>query len=204
MFRAINIVMVKYTKDQETVARGLLKGPRAVEDLRKDTGLALKDINEALKGMINMGVVIKRKDNTYTLIDDVIKGVKKERNFHVKMFIEGMSEDKDELVRMMKNLEQKLREEPLDILEFKEGEPLKQETNYSMFFDLTVAVASFKDIISLIINYGPSSVELLKPSKVELGAPEAHAVLNDMTSAIHHYVGIIMQLRQELIKKGNS
>ena len=52
----------------------------------------------------------------------------------------------------------------------------------------------------MIIQYGPSSVEVLKPDKADFTAQEMQEILNEVTSSVHYYIGLIVQQRQAMSK----
>lgn len=199
--------MVEYSDDQKQLAKVLLKGPMSVEDLREESKIPMNRINEALKELIKLKLV-DRDGSKYKLIDYVTKGVEVkprkprevEENYRVRLIIEALSKDKGALQAQLDILEGKLKEEPVSLLKLDKAETELQGENYTSYLDVEAGVRDFKDLLYLIINYGPSSVELLEPQKIELSMGETQEALNEVSSAVHYYVSFILGLQQKLIE----
>jgi hypothetical protein len=101
-------------------------------------------------------------------------------------------------------LEEKLRKEPYGIIRLEKSTAEKTGENYNMFLDVEIATPEFKDLIYLIITYGPTSVEILEPAKIELNLSDAQEVLNSIVSAVHYYVSYILQLEMKELKKAQK
>ena len=104
----------------------------------------------------------------------------------------------------MDTLEEKLKKEPYKILEH-ERAGIKTEENEegktesaSTFMETKITVPKFTDMLYLVMNYGPSSVEVLEPEKTELTMEELQSALNDLSSAVHYYTSLVVQLRKKL------
>jgi hypothetical protein len=59
---------------------------------------------------------------------------------------------------------------------------------YSLVVDIECAVQRYEDLIQIIMHYGPSSIEILEPGKVELNLGEAQGILNSLADMIHKFV----------------
>jgi len=194
--------MVTFSPEQQKIARSLLKKEKTVEELREELNIPANKLNEELKVLIKLRLVEKTENNKYKLIDYVLKGVnmpKKEveGQYKVNMIIEGLSTDEKALEKEMEVLEKKLKNEKYAILKFEKSDIAKEKDNYTQFFNVDVSVPEFSDIVYLIIQYGPSSVELLEPTEVRLDLTQAQEVLNEIASAVHYYVSFILQLKHK-------
>lgn len=206
-----------YSDDQKAIARSLLGKPKTLEELRDELGVPANALLEALKGMIKLGVIEKAgTTGKYKLIDQVLTGVgqKKVRGgetteardegeakgpFKVKMIIEGASRTKDALEFQMAEIEKKLRKEKVQFGKFDRSSVEEQEGNFTMFIDTEIFASSLKSVVNLIINYGPTYVELLEPKKVELSMSETQETMNLVVQAVHYYVNLILQFQQNLL-----
>jgi len=194
--------MVSFSPEQQKIARSLLKKEKTIEELREELGVPANKLNEELKTLIQLKLVEKTDNNKYKLIDYVLKGVvmpKKEveGKYKVNMIIEGLSSDEGALGKEIEILEKKLKNEKYKILKFEKSDIAKEKDNYTQFFNVDISVPEFSDIVYLIIQYGPSSVELLEPTEVKLNLSEAQEVLNEIASAVHYYVSFILQLKHK-------
>lgn len=194
--------MVTFSPEQQKIARSLLKKEKTVEELREELNIPANKLNEELKVLIKLRLVEKTENNKYKLIDYVLKGVnmpKKEveGQYKVNMIIEGLSTNEKALEKEMEVLEKKLKNEKYAILKFEKSDIAKEKDNYTQFFNVDVSVPEFSDIVYLIIQYGPSSVELLEPTEVRLDLTQVQEVLNEIASAVHYYVSFILQLKHK-------
>lgn len=194
--------MVAFSPEQQQIARSLLNKQKTIEELREELGVPVTKLNEQLKQLIQMKLVEKTGENKYKLIDYVLKGVnmpveKKEGEFVFNMIVEGISNDEQALAKQMEVLESKLKAEKFKLLKFEKSDVAHEKDSYTMFFNADIAVPEFSDIIYLIVQYGPSSVELLEPDKVELDLSQTQTVLNEVASAIHYYVSLILHLKHK-------
>lgn len=203
--------MVKYTENQQKIAKTLLEEPMSIDELRKEMDLNAKQLNEELKEMINLGVV-ERKDDEYKLINFIEhkmgKGPKLEGEYVARFIIEASSKSEEAVEKQMDKLEQSLKKEPYKLLEFERAEVEKEENDEgegetaTTFIETEVTVPKFTDLLYLVVNYGPSSVEVLEPDEINLTVEELQKSLNDLSSAIHYYTGLILQLKKKLNEYG--
>ncbi len=199
--------MVAFSPEQQKIARSLLKREKTLEELRNELALPANKLNEELKSLIQMKLIEKSGDNRYKLVDYVLRGVtmpqkKTEGAFKINMIIEGLSSDKIALDKEMEILEKKIKGEKYTLLKFEKSDIGQEKDNYTQFLNVDVSVPEFSDIIYLIVQYGPSCVELLEPTEVKMDLSRAQEVLNEVASAVHYYVSFILQLKHnELGKK---
>lgn len=198
--------MTRFSKDQQQIAKVLSEEPKTIEELREDEDLGLdaKQLNEELKKLIDLDLV-ERKGEKYKLmeyIEDRLgeQGNKKEGDYLIRMIIEGTSENEESLSKEMDKLEEKVKGEPFKIVNFERSdthtEEGKEKKTSSQFLEVEMSTPKLSDIIYLVMNYGPSSVELLEPDTTELKMEELQTILNDVASGVHYYVSIILQQQQ--------
>jgi len=196
--------MIDFSDNEKNIAKYLLdNGPKTVQDIGKGTSLGATDVMKAVKKLIQLRVV-ERDGENYKLIDAVTTGVKGappkefQQKYRVRMTIEGISESKGALQKEMDVLVDKLKKARCNIHELSQSEPVLQENHYSTYVETVLSTSTFKDLINLIINYGPTAVEVLEPTKnVELSLNEAHEVINEVVSAVHYYITIIVNLSKQ-------
>jgi hypothetical protein len=128
---------------------------------------------------------------------------KTEGAYKINMIVEGLSSDEKALEKEMEVLENKLKGEKYKLLKFEKSDVSKGKDNYTQFFSVDVSVPDFSDIVYLIVQFGPSSVELLEPDEVRLDLAQVHEVLNEIASAVHYYVSFILHLKQKELSKKN-
>jgi len=190
------ITVVEYTEAQKQIAKLLLEKPMTVEELRERLSFSASEINEALKGLIKLRLIERDSEGKYSLIKYVKdKFTEVEENFKAKFIIEAASPDEQSLKKQVELLESRIKLEKMKITFFEKGEIIKNGDVYSTFFDLEAYFSEFRDVVNFIVNYGPSSVELLEPSEFKLNASQAQDLLNLIVSAVHYYITLILDTR---------
>lgn len=196
--------MTQFSEKQQEIAKKLSKQPMTIEELREDLDINAKELNEELKKLIDMDLV-ERKGEKYKLMEYIENKLgeqrnKKEGDYVIRMIVEGTSEDEVGLSKEMDKLEEKVKNEPFKIIEFERSDTHTEEDEEkktcSEFIEVEMSTPKMSDIIYLVMNYGPSSVEVLEPDTTELKIEELQNILNDVASGVHYYVSIILQQQQ--------
>ncbi len=66
--------------------------------------------------------------------------------------------------------------------------PMKKvEKGYSQIVETDVMVKDLKTLIMIAISYGPSSIEVLEPKKLEISAGEIQDISNMISGIIHKF-----------------
>jgi hypothetical protein len=61
------------------------------------------------------------------------------------------------------------------------------ESGYSLTCEIELISKKFDDLVQIVIGYGPSAIELLEPSKLNINAGEAQAILTSISQLIHNF-----------------
>lgn len=77
--------------------------------------------------------------------------------------------------------------------EFKDTEevpnPFKKEgTAYSRVVEVELLVSRFEHLVYIVMNYAPTSIEILEPTELKIKLPEAQLILNSVAEMIHSFV----------------
>ncbi len=59
---------------------------------------------------------------------------------------------------------------------------------FSVIADAEIETNRFDNLLQIVIEFGPSSVELLSPDRIELSISEAQGILNSVSSVMHRFV----------------
>ena len=78
----------------------------------------------------------------------------------------------------------------------------KQDEYYSTYFEVNFSVKDFASLIRFMFFYGPSSVEVVKPAKIEFSAQDLQDGLMEAADMVQKYSSAIHKLlnREELEK----
>ena len=115
--------------------------------------------------------------------------------FHVWVAFEGMAINKNIIKTTLEDLVSKLETDPRAKVYEKEflepslvKNPMKGvEEGWSQAVSLKLAIKTFKDLVQLTIEYGPSAVEVLEPSKSQLSMSDAQEILNNVAGMMHRF-----------------
>jgi len=58
---------------------------------------------------------------------------------------------------------------------------------WSVMASVEIVAKNLSDLVCMVMEYGPSAIELLEPSKFGLDAGEAQAVLNSVADMMHRF-----------------
>ena len=98
---------------------------------------------------------------------------------------------KDSLGKMIENLDKDKRislykKSFTDIV--KVEKPLKNiDIAYSCTCEIECVVKKLEDLVLIVIQYGPSAVEILEPTKFDISSREAQNIMNSVSEMMHMF-----------------
>ena len=123
------------------------------------------------------------------------KGKINEGWFDVWMAFEGLAVKPEVIKTALESLTQRLEEDPKCKVYSKEFlEPVKVEKPikgieeaWSEVANIKIVSKNFTDLIQIVIEYGPSSIEVISPPKKEIPISEVQDSLNNVAGMMHRY-----------------
>jgi len=104
-----------------------------------------------------------------------------------KMIIETIGSPKEALTKTLEKVLGILKERT-KITKSKIAEPEKAgETVFSSFLEFEAEVEDFEKLIGIILDFGPTNIEILKPDKFEINQTKIQNSLNDLILKINEY-----------------
>lgn len=101
------------------------------------------------------------------------------------MIIELMGFPPEVLKATLKKAIEQLKERAVVKKEFY-AEPKKVgEKIFSSFVEFECEVKDFTTLSGIIFDFGPSTIEILSPDKIEIKSKEVESMLNDMIAKVH-------------------
>ena len=64
----------------------------------------------------------------------------------------------------------------------------KSKNAYSMVVEVEFTARRYDTLVYLILNYAPSSVEILEPSEIKIKMGEAQSILNSLSELVHNLI----------------
>ena len=105
----------------------------------------------------------------------------------VKTIIQVAGSPKEHVEKAMNLLEDSLKKNH-EIISSKLHKPEKKENSklYLSFLDMDILFKGISEIVGFIIDYHPSSIEIIEPETIKEDAQELTFVLNDLLQKVHN------------------
>ena len=126
-------------------------------------------------------------------VEDLIDEAVKKGAVHATLYLEAQGLDEEVLKGTLISTIKKITNFPGTI--YGEGEiekVLKQDEIYTTFAEVEIVVADLRTLINIVLNFGPSAVEIQKPDEFKLSAGEAQIILADMSSVVNGFAEYIL------------
>ncbi|MBU2476014.1 hypothetical protein KKG83_00935 [Candidatus Micrarchaeota archaeon] len=206
--------MPKFNENQKKIAVLLLHEAKTAEELREQLNIPYNELMQELKGMLKLEVISKEGFPTkYLLKKEIYNAVRKRKmiaetdknKLRLRVTIEVQAIQVDLLKKQLKEIQETLRKEDVfTIYDIIEADPLEQGEHYSSYLDVNLSVKDFHALMRLMFLYGPTSVEVIKPEKLEFSSGELQDGLHLIADIVHSYTEYIAShLNQEELAEFN-
>jgi len=186
-----------FSDEQKKIALLLLSEPKTEEELHKQLNLPYDKLSVELKEMLKLGLVLKEGYPTkYRLRQDIINELQKRKkiaeddSFKIKIraIIELKAVEENLLKKHLEKITEALQNEKrFTIYGINQAEVVEEDEMYSSFLEVTLTVKDFPMLISFLFYYGPTTVEVMKPSKIELSSYEFQEGLVTLSEIFQKY-----------------
>jgi len=189
--------MPGFSDEQKKIALLLLSEPKTEEELHKQLNLPYDKLGIELKQMLKLNLVLKEGYPTkYRLRQDIIdelakrKKISEEDSFKIKIraMIELKAVEETLLKKHLDKIGEALKkEEKFTIYGLTNAPIIEEDEMYSSFVEVTLTVKDFPALIMFLFYYGPTSVEVIKPSKIEFSQYEFQEGLVSLSDIFQKY-----------------
>ena len=212
--------MVEYSELQKRIALLLMHEPKTAEDLNKQLNIPYSQLMEELKGMLKLDLISKEGFPTYySLKKNIAQEIQRRKalsekdsnKIRLKVILEFQAAKKESLAQGMKKVKEALEKEPdFQIYAINPAEVIQEGEHYSSYFDVNLSLKDFRAITKLVFLFSPTSIEVLKPQKIEINADDLQDSLVEMSDMVQGYLQSIQKMmnkaeleafRKNLIKK---
>ena len=116
-----------------------------------------------------------------------------------RVLIEVLGKPKDHVEKTIKDYVEKIKaDERYNIVKEEFAEIKKQENDlWAIFTELEIEMKDLQDLTSFCFDYMPSVLEILKPSKLEIGEKHLSDFFNDLQARLHQVDMIAKQMKLE-------
>jgi hypothetical protein len=206
---------LQFSEKQKKLSSALVNGPLSLEQLAERTNMKQSDAQEELKFLMQLKLVsLSGTPPVYTLKEEVANELKHRKmieltddnKFRVEIMIEVQGVEEDLVKRQCDKILENMAKEPFFKIYSKKVAPVeKVEDKYSTYMDVNLSVRDFRGVVRLMFFYGPASIEVIKPSKIEFTLNDFQDGLVDMTDMVHAYANYIMGiLNRKQIEEFNA
>jgi hypothetical protein len=203
-----------FTEEQKRIAMVLMNEPKTEDELNAQLNMPYDKLTNELKTMLQLKVIIREGYPTkYKLKPEIIEEVKKRKKIaeqdaykiRVRGIIDFQAITSELLEKHMGKIKKALEEEKVFTvysIEVAEIEHDDENEMYSAFMEINLTAKDFPALIRFLFYYGPSSIEVIRPSKIELSQYEFEAGLVDLATIFQKYANYFTKklTKEELAK----
>lgn len=128
-------------------------------------------------------------------IEEKVRKKMKEGWIKTSMMIEAMAISKEAVESALKKHTERMGKEKCAFIyrkDFQETSEVEKPLpdipkGFSQVVELEMVVENFDRLVYLVLNYGPSSIEILEPRKMELDMGQAQGILTTIATMIHRF-----------------
>ncbi len=204
-----------FSQDQKRIATLLVNGSKSEQEISKQLNIPYDKLLMELKDMLKTKVLLKEGYPTkYRLKQDIIDEVKRrkeissqdEYKIRIRAIIELQAVEKTLLKKHYKKIKEALKKEKnFNIYSISDEKVADDGDMCSTFTEVNLSVKDFSSLVKFIFYYGPASIEVLKPSRVEFSQFEFQEGLVDLANILQSYATFTQQhLTREEINKFNK
>ena len=123
-----------------------------------------------------------------------------EKKIKVKVIIEVLGSPKEHVEKALSLIINKVKDEKnLEVLKAVSFDAKQIKQFWSTFAEIEINFDDIKKIIDFCFSYMPSSIDILEPTELLMGAKETNDMLNDMLAGLHKYEMILKNLHAQNI-----
>ena len=190
-------VVPGFSDEQKKIALLLLSETKTEEDLHKQLNIPYDKLSVELKEMLKLGLVLKEGYPTkYRLRQDIIdelqkrKKISEDDSFKIKIrsIIELRAVEENLLKKHLAKLSDAIQKETaFTVYGVNQADIVEEDEMYSSFLEVTLTVKDFSSLIRFLFYYGPTTVEVMKPQKIEFSQFEFQEGLIELSEIFQKY-----------------
>jgi hypothetical protein len=204
--------MPGFSDEQKKIALLLLSEPKTEEELHKQLNLPYDKLSVELKQMLKLNLVLKEGYPTkYKLRQDIVdelrkrKKIAEEDSFKIKLraIIELRAVEENLLKKHLEKIKESLeKEKNFTVYGLNVADIVEEDEMFSSFVETTITVRDFKTLIGFLFYYGPTTIEIMKPEKIEFSQFEFQEGIVSLAEIFQKYADYITKnlTKQQLDK----
>lgn len=118
---------------------------------------------------------------------------------HARVIFEMAGNPKEHVEKTLKDYMKSVKEDPEYIFIAEHSEPCEEKDPgiWSTFIEADILIASFDKLNILCFNLSPASVEIIRPSKIEMSDKTLSYLYNDLISKLHEVSSVVKNFKAE-------
>ena len=203
-----------FTEEQKRIAMLLMNEAKTEDELNKQLNMPYDKLANELKNMLKLKVIIKEGYPTkYRLKAEIVEEVKKRKKIaeqdaykiRFRGIIDFQAITPELLEKHMGKIKEALEKEKVFTIysiDVADAEHDDENEMYSAFMEVNLTVKDFASLIRFLFYYGPSTIEVIRPSKIEFSQYEFEAGLVDLATIFQKYANYFTKklTKEELAK----
>ncbi|MDD4251045.1 MAG: hypothetical protein PHX27_02530 [Candidatus ainarchaeum sp.] len=195
--------MAGFSDEQKKIALLLLNEPKTEEELNKQLNIPYDRLTSELKEMLKLGLIKKQGYPTrYQLKQDIIDKIQERKKIaekdafriRIRAIIEFKAIEETLLKKHVKKIREAIeKEKDFTIYDIDEAEPIEDDDMYSSYIEVNLSVRNYSSLIRFLFYYGPTSIEVIKPSKIEFSQAEFQEGLVELSEIFQKYAAFFTQ-----------
>lgn len=189
--------MAHFSEAQKKIALILLHNSKTAEELRAQLNIPYGELMEELKGMLKLEVVSKEGFPTkFKLKENITNEVKRRKQMSeedsnkvkLRAIIELQAIEETLLKKQLEKLKEALeKHKQFKVYSIEIPEITKNGEYFASYMDVNFSVKDFSSLVRFMFFYGPASIEILKPAKIEFSAQDLQDGLIEMSDMVQKY-----------------
>lgn len=189
--------MSRFSDEQKKIALILLNEPKTEEELNKQLNIPYDKLTQELKEMLKLKVITKEGYPTkYKLRQDIVEKIEERKkisekdSFRIRFnaIIEFKAIEEELLKKHMKKIIDAIKKEKtITIYDINKAEIVSEDDMECSFIELNASIKDFTSLIRFMFYYGPVSMEIIKPSKIEFSQFEFQEGMIELADIFQKY-----------------
>ncbi|MDD3159493.1 MAG: hypothetical protein PHQ98_00820 [Candidatus ainarchaeum sp.] len=205
---------MRFSEEQKRIAILLLNEPKTEDELNKQLNIPYDKLMSELKHMLKLDIISKEGYPTkYKLRQEIVQTLNERKkiaetdSYRIRLnsIIEFKAIEENLLKKNLDDICEALKKEKnFTIYDIKQAEIIEEADSemYASFIEVNLSIKDFSSLILFLFYYGPTSIELIKPTKVEFSQYEFQDGLHALSEIFQKYAYFLTEkmTREELGK----
>lgn len=190
--------MDKFSSEQKRIALAILHGgPQTIEELNGALTIPFGVLSKELKELVKLKLLaVEGYPPRYALKKEIAAELKRRKELslddenpvRLKVMIDVQAIVEEVAEKSLAEVEKALRaEKDFTVYSVFKAKPINHGETVTSYLEADVSVKDFRGLVRLMYFFGPTSVEVVKPKKLEIRIDDLQEGLMDMAEMIQAY-----------------